>query len=75
MLSTRFALILCLLALLMFLLSACSERVVKEAVYIPTKADLEIKPLKPRTNNSAQDVINILEYTNQLEKDVKFLVK
>lgn len=59
----------------MLFFSGCSQKVVKEAVYIPTKANLEIKPLKPRTNNPAQDVINILEYTNQLERDVKFLVR
>lgn len=55
-------------------LQACANK--KEAVYIPTKCDIQM-PAKPyaRDNQStAQRVAEILQYTELLEADLSFCI-
>lgn len=63
-----------LLLMAAFVMGGCTKYAQKEAVYIPTKCDIQM-PAKPypRDNQStAQRVGEILIYTEQLESGLKF---
>lgn len=56
---------------LIFLFTGCFRT---KYVYIPQKCEIE-PPQKPtRTLNTPQDVLNILKYSEILEKDLNFCI-
>lgn len=56
----------------LFLILAGCTKIVKEPVLVPTKVDIAIPNLKPKSKNTAENIRNILEYTNLLECDLLF---
>lgn len=59
------------IGVLMLFLAGCTK-IVKEPVLVPTKVDIAIPNLKPKSKNTAENIRNILEYTNLLECDLLF---
>ena len=65
----------CLILFILFAtlaFTACAKKTIKEAVFVPTKADISLPALKPKSSNTAQNVIQILEYSTQIECDILF---
>lgn len=57
----------------LFLIVGCADKQ-KEAVYIPTKCKIAM-PKKPMPQDStSQSVIEVLKYSEALEKDLEFCV-
>lgn len=62
-----------LAVLAVFLIVGCADKQ-KEAVYIPTKCKVDM-PKKPiQRDSTSQSVIEILQYSELLEKDLDFCV-
>ncbi|RDU51259.1 hypothetical protein CQA49_09805 [Helicobacter sp. MIT 00-7814] len=62
------------LFLIPFFISGCFTRIVKEPVYIPTKCEISM-PLRPNFHsNTAQNVKDLLIYTQELENDLRFCI-
>lgn len=66
-------LVVMLMFIFIILISGCAEKQ-KEAVYIPTKCKIAM-PKKPMPQDStSQGVIEVLKYSEALEKDLEFCV-
>ena len=60
-----------LLVALVFLISGCT-RIVKEPVYIPQKCAITMPTRPYPTTRTTHNLKNILIYTEQLERDLRF---
>lgn len=64
----------CLILGGLIFLSGCATK--KELVYIPTKCDADMPqaPIYKRGHNEASAVVEILQYTEKLEKTLEFCI-
>lgn len=62
-----------LMIVIIFFMLGCADKQ-KEAVYIPTKCKIAM-PKKPMPQDStSQSVVEVLKYSEALEKDLEFCV-
>lgn len=63
-----------MLAFALILLTGCAEVTKREAVYIPTKCKTNPipKPIPSKESSISEEVAEILQYTEMLEKDLEF---
>ena len=63
-----------MLTIALTLLTGCAEVTKREAVYIPTKCKTKPipKPYPSKESSVSEEVAEILQYTELLEKDLEF---
>ncbi len=59
----------------LILFTACSSVVEYKRVYVPIKCDISLPKAPNIVNSIVDDYPSILEYTEKLERDLKFCVE